>query len=174
MVRKWQVLQSLQDRNETLFYKVLMDNFVEMAPIIYTPTVGWVCVNYHRLYKKPRGMFFTRKDAGHMGSMVWNWPAKEVDAVVVTDGSRILGLGDLGCNGIGIPIGKLDLYVAGGGFHPGRVLPCVLDVGTENETLRNDPLYAGVPEPRLNGDDYYKLVDEFVGAIFSRWPKAIL
>eukprot|EP01025_Chloroclados_australasicus_P049130 TRINITY_DN5588_c0_g2_i2.p1 TRINITY_DN5588_c0_g2~~TRINITY_DN5588_c0_g2_i2.p1 ORF type:complete len:645 (+),score=58.64 TRINITY_DN5588_c0_g2_i2:80-1936(+) len=174
MIRKWQLLRALQDRNETLFYKAVMQRFVEMAPIIYTPTVGWACLNYHRLYQKPRGMYFSSRDQGHMGSMVWNWPAKEVDAIVVTDGSRVLGLGDLGANGIGISIGKLDLYVSGGGFHPGRVLPCVVDVGTNNELLRSDPLYLGLLHPRIEGQAFFDLMDEFVTAVMSRWPKAIL
>lgn len=103
MVRRWRVLQGLQDRNETLFYKTLIDHIVEMAPIIYTPTVGWVCTNYHMLYQKPRGMYLSLRDKGELASVVWNWPAREVDAIVVTDGSRILGLGDLGLNGMGAP-----------------------------------------------------------------------
>lgn len=172
--RKWNVLQALQDRNETLFYKVLIENFVEMAPIIYTPTVGWACINYSKLFRRTRGMYFTARDKGEMASMVWNWPRNEVDAIVVTDGSRILGLGDLGANGLGIPIGKLDLYVAAGGFHPQRILPCVIDVGTNNEELRNDPLYIGLKQPRLRGDEYYEVVDEFVRAVMGRWPKAVL
>jgi hypothetical protein len=101
MVRRWRVLQALQDRNETLFYKVIINHIVEMAPIIYTPTVGWVCMNYHTLYQKPRGLYISAKDKGEIASVVWNWPANEVDAIVVTDGSRILGLGDLGLNGMG-------------------------------------------------------------------------
>jgi malic enzyme len=101
MVRRWRVLQGLQDRNETLFYKTLIDHIVEMSPIIYTPTVGWVCMNYHTLYQKPRGLYLSSKDKGEMAAIVWNWPANEVDAIVVTDGSRILGLGDLGLNGMG-------------------------------------------------------------------------
>ncbi|GAB4815889.1 hypothetical protein N2152v2_002935, partial [Parachlorella kessleri] len=172
--RKWEILQHLQDRNETLFYRILVENFVEMAPIIYTPTVGWACMNYHKLYRRPRGMFFSAHDRGEMASIVWNWPQQEVDAIVVTDGSRILGLGDLGANGLGIPIGKLDLYVGAGGFNPGRVLPCVVDVGTNNEALRNDPWYIGIKQPRLRGDAYYEVIDEFVTAVMGRWPKAVL
>merc|ERR1719293_101176 len=173
-IRKWKVLQSVQDRNETLFYRLLMDNFLEMAPIIYTPTVGWACSHFSHLYRRPRGMYFCRKDRGEMASMVYNWDHDDVDAVVVTDGRRVLGLGDLGIGGLGISIGKLDLYVAAGGFHPKRVLPVVLDVGTNNETLRNDPRYLGMREPRLEGDDYYSLIDEFMAAIKLRWPTALV
>jgi len=173
-IRKWKVLQSVQDRNETLFYRLLMDNFLEMAPIIYTPTVGWACSHFSHLYRRPRGMYFCRKDRGEMASMVYNWESDQVDAVVVTDGSRVLGLGDLGIGGLGISIGKLDLYVAAGGFHPKRVLPVVLDVGTNNETLRNDPRYLGMREARLEGDDYYSLIDEFMAAIKLRWPTALV
>lgn len=172
--RKWLYLQELQDRNETLFYRLLCEHFVEMAPIIYTPTVGWACMNYHKLYRRPRGMYFSANDRGEMASMVWNWPHKNVDAIVVTDGSRILGLGDLGTNGLGIPVGKLDLYVGAGGFNPGRVLPCVIDVGTNNELLRSEPWYMGLKQPRLRGDAYYEIVDEFVQAVMGRWPRAVL
>lgn len=172
--RKWMFLTDLQDRNETLFYRLLVENFREMAPIVYTPTVGWACINFHKLFRRPRGMYFSALDVGSMSTMVHNWPANEVDAIVVTDGSRILGLGDLGVNGLGIPIGKLDLYVAGAGFDPSRVLPCVIDVGTNNERLLSDPLYFGLKSPRLTGDAFYKVVDEFVRAVMSRWPKAVL
>ncbi|KAK9842247.1 hypothetical protein WJX81_002558 [Elliptochloris bilobata] len=173
-VRRWKVLQELQDRNETLFYKILLDNFPEMAPIVYTPTVGWACLNYHLLFRRPRGMYFSATDKGEIASVVWNWPSHEVDAIVVTDGSRILGLGDLGLNGLGISIGKLDLYVAAAGFNPARVLPIVLDVGTNNERLRNDPLYMGLKHPRIEGDAYYEIVDELVRAIFGRFPNTVL
>ncbi len=174
MLRKWTVLQELQDRNETLFYRMLVDNFVEMAPIVYTPTVGYICKNYHKLYRRPRGMFFSSADKGQMSTMMYNWPSDDVSAIVVTDGSRILGLGDLGANGLGIPVGKLDLYVAGGGFDPRNVLPCVIDVGTNNEELRNDPGYMGMKHPRLRGDAYYELIDEFVHAAANRWPHAVI
>lgn len=174
MARRWRLLQALQDRNETLFFKVLIDNFVDMAPIIYTPTVGWVCLNYHVLYRRPRGMFFSAADKGEMAAMAWNWPQHDVSAIVVTDGSRILGLGDLGVNGLGIPVGKLDLYCAAAGFSPSRVLPVVIDVGTDNKELREDPLYAGLKHPRIRGREYYQLIDEFVAAVMSRWPRAVL
>lgn len=173
-IRKWKVLQSVQDRNETLFYRLLMDNFFEMAPIIYTPTVGWACSHFSHLYRRPRGMYFCAKDRGEMASMVYNWDSEQVDAVVVTDGSRVLGLGDLGIGGLGISVGKLDLYVAAGGFHPRRVLPVVLDVGTNNEKLLADPRYLGVKSPRLEGEEYFSLIDEFMAAIKLRWPTALV
>lgn len=174
-VRKWRVLSELKDRNETLFYKLLLDNFTDIAPIVYTPTVGWACLNYHHMYRRPRGMFFSLKDRGDMAAMVYNWPADEVDAIVVTDGSRILGLGDLGINGMGIPIGKLDLYVGAAGFHPGKVLPCVIDVGTDNTVLQNHPLYMGLHQPRITDQNLYMAVmDEFVRAVMRRWPRAVL
>ncbi|KAI8470594.1 MAG: NAD malic enzyme [Monoraphidium minutum] len=174
MERRWRVLQGLQDRNETLFYSVLVEHFEDMAPIVYTPTVGWVCSNFHTLWRRPRGMFFTLEDRGQMAAMVYHWPQEDVQAIVVTDGSRILGLGDLGANGLGIPIGKLDLYVAAAGFEPGKVLPCIIDVGTDNERLLGDPLYVGLRRPRVNGDEYYAVVDEFVRAVTRRWPNSVL
>jgi len=173
-IRKWNVLQNLQDRNETLFYRLIRDEFSTMAPIIYTPTVGWACQHYSHLYRRPRGMFFSANDVGEMAQMVYNWEHDDVDAVVVSDGSRILGLGDLGLGGLGISVGKLDLYVAAGGFHPKRVLPCVIDVGTDNKKLRDDPRYLGLKHPRLEGDEYYAVIDEFMAAINLRWPKALI
>ncbi|KAG9135358.1 hypothetical protein Leryth_007130 [Lithospermum erythrorhizon] len=171
---KWRILNRLHDRNETLYYRVLIDNIKEFAPIIYTPTVGLVCQNYSGLFRRPRGMYFSAKDRGEMMSMVYNWPAKQVDMIVVTDGSRILGLGDLGVQGIGIPIGKLDMYVAAAGINPQRILPIMLDVGTNNQKLLEDRLYLGHREPRLEGEEYLSLVDEFMEAIHERWPKAIV
>jgi len=173
-IRRWNVLQQLQDRNETLFYKILGDEFKDMAPIIYTPTVGWACTHFSHLYRRPRGMFFSANDKGEMAQMVYNWDHDDVDAVVVTDGSRILGLGDLGLGGLGISVGKLDLYVAAGGFHPKRVLPCVLDVGTNNQKLIEDPQYLGLKQPRVEGSEYYELMDEFMAAIKLRWPRALI
>jgi len=173
-IRRWNVLQNLQDRNETLFYKILSDEFKDMAPIIYTPTVGWACTNFSHLYRRPRGMFFSANDKGEMAQMVYNWEHDDVDAVVITDGSRILGLGDLGLGGLGISVGKLDLYVAAGGFHPKRVLPCVLDVGTNNQKLIDDPRYLGLKQPRVEGQEYYELMDELMAALHLRWPRALI
>ncbi|XP_077241779.1 NAD-dependent malic enzyme 59 kDa isoform, mitochondrial-like [Tasmannia lanceolata] len=171
---KWRILNRLHDRNETLYYRVLIDNIRDFAPIIYTPTVGLVCQNYGGLFRRPRGMYFSAKDKGEMMSMIYNWPAEQVDMIVLTDGSRILGLGDLGVQGIGIPIGKLDIYVAAAGMNPQRILPVMLDVGTNNQKLLEDGLYLGLREPRLEGDEYLAIVDEFMEAVFTRWPKAIV
>lgn len=171
---KWRILNRLHDRNETMYYKVLIEHIAEYAPIVYTPTVGLVCQNYSGLFRRPRGMYFSAADRGEMMSMVYNWPADQVDMIVVTDGSRILGLGDLGVQGIGIAIGKLDLYVAAAGINPQRVLPVMIDVGTNNEKLLKDPLYLGLQEHRLEGDEYLAVIDEFMEAVFTRWPHVIV
>ncbi|KAK6117762.1 hypothetical protein DH2020_048491 [Rehmannia glutinosa] len=171
---KWRILNRLHDRNETMYYKVLIDNIEEYAPIVYTPTVGLVCQKYSGLFRRPRGMYFSAADRGEMMSMVYNWPADQVDMIVVTDGSRILGLGDLGVQGIGIAIGKLDLYVAAAGINPQRVLPVMIDVGTNNEKLLDDPLYLGLQEHRLDGEEYIAVIDEFMEAVFTRWPHVIV
>ncbi|XP_047314944.1 NAD-dependent malic enzyme 59 kDa isoform, mitochondrial [Impatiens glandulifera] len=171
---KWRILNRLHDRNETLYYRVLIDHIEDFAPIIYTPTVGLVCQNYSGLFRRPRGMYFSAKDKGEMMSMIYNWPSTQVDMIVLTDGSRILGLGDLGVQGIGIPIGKLDMYVAAAGINPQRILPVMLDVGTNNQKLLEDPLYLGVRQPRLEGEEYLEIVDEFMEAVHARWPKAVV
>ncbi|XP_070047827.1 NAD-dependent malic enzyme, mitochondrial [Nicotiana tabacum] len=174
VLAKWRILNRLHDRNETLYYKVLIENIEEYAPIVYTPTVGLVCQKYSGLFRRPRGMYFSAADRGEMMSMVYNWPADQVDMIVVTDGSRILGLGDLGVQGIGIAIGKLDLYVAAAGINPQRVLPVMIDVGTDNEKLLKDPLYLGLQERRLDGEEYLEVIDEFMEAVYTRWPHVIV
>eukprot|EP00262_Sarcandra_glabra_P004188 TRINITY_DN1516_c0_g2_i2.p1 TRINITY_DN1516_c0_g2~~TRINITY_DN1516_c0_g2_i2.p1 ORF type:complete len:626 (+),score=110.52 TRINITY_DN1516_c0_g2_i2:156-2033(+) len=171
---KWRILNRLHDRNETMYYKVLVEKIEEYAPIVYTPTVGLVCQNYSGLFRRPRGMYFSAEDRGEMMSMAYNWPADQVDMIVVTDGSRILGLGDLGVQGIGIAIGKLDLYVAAAGINPQRVLPVMIDVGTNNEKLLKDPLYLGLQQHRLDGEEYLSVIDEFMEAVFTRWPHVIV
>ncbi|KAB1225047.1 NAD-dependent malic enzyme 62 kDa isoform, mitochondrial [Morella rubra] len=171
---KWRILNRLHDRNETMYYKVLIANIEEYAPIVYTPTVGLVCQNYSSLFRRPRGMYFSAADRGEMMSMIYNWPADQVDMIVVTDGSRILGLGDLGVQGIGIAIGKLDLYVAAAGINPQRVLPVMIDVGTNNEKLIKNPVYLGLQQHRLDGDEYVAVIDEFMNAVFTRWPNVIV
>jgi malate dehydrogenase (oxaloacetate-decarboxylating)(NADP+) len=167
-------MQDLQDRNETLYHRLLIDNIMELAPIVYTPTVGKVCQHFGDNFRRGRGMYFSSKDKGEMSAMTFNWAAKDIQIVVVTDGSRILGLGDLGANGMGIPIGKLALYCACGGIAPHRVLPVMLDLGTDNLDLLNHPHYLGVQHKRLQGAEYYELLDEFMAAIAQRWPKALI
>lgn len=171
---KYNMLHSLQDRNETLFFKILAENVEEMAPVVYTPTVGLACQDFSQQFRRARGMYFSIEDRGEMTSMLYNWPADEVDVVVVTDGSRILGLGDLGVQGMGISIGKLNLYVACGGLTPARVLPVCLDVGTDNQELLDDPFYLGLNRPRATGDEYYAVVDEFMDAVAHRYPNALI
>jgi len=167
-------LQDLQNRNETLYFRTLIDHIDVMAPLVYTPTVGLICQKFGNQFRRPRGMYFSRDDRGHMNSIVYNWPHNDVHVIVVTDGSRILGLGDLGVNGMGIPIGKLALYCAAGGIAPHRVLPVTLDVGTNNTELLKDPDYLGTRLTRLTGPEYFDLVDEFMQAVFARWPNVIV
>ena len=167
-------LQDLHNRNETLYFKTLVDNIESMAPLVYTPTVGQVCLQFGNQFLRPRGMYFSKHDRGYMSSMVHNWPHNDVHVIVVTDGSRILGLGDLGVNGMGIPIGKLALYCAAGGIAPHRVLPITIDVGTNNQALLEDPQYLGIREKRISGQEYYDVLDEFMAAVYNRWPNVMV
>lgn len=173
-IKKNILLEDLHDRNETLYHRVLVDHMEEVAPVVYTPTVGQACQEFGARFRRSRGMYFSEEDRGHMAAMVYNWPHKDVHVIVVTDGSRILGLGDLGANGMGIPIGKLALYCAAGGIAPHRVLPVVLDVGTDNEEILNDKFYLGVPKKRLRGPEYFYLVEEFMQAVRYRWPNVLV
>jgi malate dehydrogenase (oxaloacetate-decarboxylating)(NADP+) len=171
---KYTFLTSLADRNIALFYRVLMDNLQEMTPIMYTPTVGHACQKFGHIYRKNRGMYISLRHRGRMAQVIRNWPARDVDIIVVSDGSRILGLGDLGANGMGIPIGKLVLYIAGAGLHPNRTLPILLDTGTDNDELLDDPLYLGATQKRIRGKEFDEFVDEFVQAVTGRWPGVLI
>ncbi|HEY7771908.1 MAG TPA: NAD-dependent malic enzyme [Marinagarivorans sp.] len=173
-IERYVFMQSLMGRNQTLFYRLVIDHIEELMPIIYTPTVGQACREFAHIFRQPRGFYINPSDRGDIRSILNNWPEKDVRIVVITDGERILGLGDLGTNGMGIAIGKLALYTACAGIAPEQCLPVMLDVGTNNETLREDPLYLGTPIPRIRGEDYIQLVDEFVTAIQDAYPKALI
>jgi len=173
-LERYLYLIALQDRNENLFYRVIMNHLEEMMPIIYTPTVGKACQEFQHIYRKPRGFYVSLQDKGRVKEIMRNWPHKEVRIIVVTDGERILGLGDLGADGMGIPIGKLALYTACAGIHPTQCMPVMLDVGTNNEKLLNDPLYNGLERRRVRGTDYDELFDEFVTAAKELFPGVLI
>jgi malate dehydrogenase (oxaloacetate-decarboxylating)(NADP+) len=171
---KYIMLESLLDRNEALFFRVVMDHTDTMMPIIYTPTVGLACQEFGHIYRRPRGLFITAADRGRMAQVMRNWPHREAAMIVVTDGERILGLGDLGANGMGIPMGKLSLYTACAGLHPWKCLPVMLDVGTNNEALLVDPLYLGLRQRRMTGAEYDAIVEEFIQATQKVFPGVIV
>ncbi len=164
-------LRAVQDANETLFYRLILDHVEEMLPIIYTPTVGLACQRFSEIYRRPRGLFISYPDRDRIGEILRNRPRRDVDVIVVTDGQRILGLGDQGIGGMGIPIGKLSLYTALGGIDPARTLPVLLDVGTDNSERLDDPMYLGWRHPRVGGDDYHSFVDRFVQAVRAELPR---
>src|SRR6202012_5521900 len=167
-------LRALQDRNETLFYRVMRDHIPESLPIIYTPTVGEACQRFSEIYRRPRGLFVSNADRDYLDEVLKNRPQHDVDVIVVTDGQRILGLGDQGIGGMGIPIGKLSLYTLIGGIDPGRTLPIVLDVGTDNVELLQAPRYLGWRHRRIDDDEYYAFVDRFVAAVHKALPDVLL
>ncbi|MBE1546490.1 malate dehydrogenase (oxaloacetate-decarboxylating) [Mycobacterium sp. OAS707] len=167
-------LRALQDRNEVLFYRVLRDHIAETMPVVYTPTVGEACQRFSEIYRRPRGLFVSYPDRAELREVLRNRPHHDVDVIVVTDGQRILGLGDQGIGGMGIPIGKLSLYTLIGGIDPARTLPIVLDVGTDNVELLEDPQYLGWRHRRIGDDEYYAFIDEFVAAVHEELPDVLL
>jgi malate dehydrogenase (oxaloacetate-decarboxylating)(NADP+) len=173
-IEKYLFMISIQDRNRTLFYRVVINNIEEMMPIIYTPTVGQACLEYGHIFRRPRGIFISAKDRGRMPELLSNWAYRDVRIIVVTDGERILGLGDLGADGMGIPVGKLALYTACAGIHPSLSLPVTLDVGTENESLLNDPLYIGLKQRRLRGAAYDDFLEEFIVSVEEVFPRTLI
>lgn len=167
-------LTGLQDRNETLFYRLVWEHITEMMPIIYTPVVGLACQKYSHIYRKPRGLFISYPQRECMDEILANVPYNDVEVIVVTDGERILGLGDQGAGGMGIPIGKLSLYTLCAGIHPAAALPVLLDAGTDNPKLASDPLYLGWHNGRVRGKEYDDFVEEFVTAVMRKFPNALL
>jgi malate dehydrogenase (oxaloacetate-decarboxylating)(NADP+) len=173
-LEKYIFMIALLERNQRLFYRVVLDNIEEMLPILYTPTVGKACLEYGHIFRTSQGLYVSAKDKGRMAETLNNWRHPEPKVIVITDGERILGLGDLGANGMGIPVGKLILYCACAGIPPSSTLPVMLDVGTNNENLIKDKLYLGLKQPRLRGEGYDALIDEFVLAAKERYPGAVI
>ena len=173
-IDRYMQLSSLQERNERLFYQTVIQYIDRILPLIYTPTVGEACKAFSHIARDPKGFFITPDDRGRIRQILANWPRKHIQVVVVTDGQRILGLGDLGANGMGIPIGKLALYTACAGIDPEACLPVLIDVGTNSDEIRNDALYLGYPRRRIEGKAYFDRVDEFVKAVQSRSPGALI
>lgn len=173
-LERYMYLIELQNTNRTLFYRVVVDYLKEMLPIIYTPTVGRACQEYAHIFRRPRGIYISARDRGRVKQYLENWPYKDVRIIVVTDGERILGLGDLGANGMGIPVGKLALYTACAGVNPVLSLPVTIDVGTDNEKLMADPIYIGLSQPRVRGRDYDELIEEFVVSAHELFPHVLI
>ncbi|CAL4961469.1 unnamed protein product [Urochloa decumbens] len=173
-LQRYMALMDLQERNERLFYKLLIDNVEELLPVVYTPTVGEACQKYGTIFRRPQGLYISLKEKGRILEVLRNWPEKSIQVIVVTDGERILGLGDLGCQGMGIPVGKLALYTALGGVRPSACLPITIDVGTNNEDLLKDEFYIGLKQRRATGQEYSELLDEFMTAVRQNYGQKVL
>lgn len=173
-LQRYVAMAAVQDRNETLYFRLLLDHLTELMPIVYTPTVGKACQEFGNLFRRPRGLFISAEDRGRIGELLRNWPVRDVRVIVVTDGQRILGLGDLGAHGMGIPVGKLNLYTACAGVDPHACLPITLDVGCDNAALRDDLFYVGLKRPRLTGAAYAEFLEEFVTEVGRAYPRVLL
>ncbi|XP_008791442.1 NADP-dependent malic enzyme-like isoform X2 [Phoenix dactylifera] len=173
-LQRYMAMMDLQERNERLFYKLLIDNVEELLPVVYTPTVGEACQKYGSIFGRPQGLYVSLKEKGKILEVLRNWPERNIQVIVVTDGERILGLGDLGCQGMGIPVGKLSLYTALGGLRPSACLPVTIDVGTNNEQLLNDEFYIGLRQRRATGQEYADLLHEFMCAVKQNYGEKVL
>ncbi|CAM0957449.1 unnamed protein product [Alopecurus aequalis] len=173
-LQRYIAMMDLQERNERLFYKLLIDNVEELLPVVYTPVVGEACQKYGSIYRRPQGLYISLKDKGKVLEVLKNWPERSIQVIVVTDGERILGLGDLGCQGMGIPVGKLSLYTALGGVRPSACLPITIDVGTNNQTLLDDEYYIGLKQRRATGEEYHELLQEFMTAVKQNYGEKVL
>ncbi|XXG57369.1 hypothetical protein AAC387_Pa03g4540 [Persea americana] len=173
-LQRYMAMMDLQEMNEKLFYKLLIDNVEELLPVVYTPTVGEACQKYGSIFRRPQGLYISLKEKGKILEVLKNWPERNIQVIVVTDGERILGLGDLGCQGMGIPVGKLALYTALGGVRPSACLPITIDVGTNNEKLLKDEFYIGLRQKRATGQEYADLLHEFMCAVKQSYGEKVL